>query len=332
MGNATIEDEEVTWKTLDIPIYGTITAPIDKAANSAVVFMAGSGPTDRDWCSPILPGTNGSAKILAEALASQGFVTLRFDKLGSGPHVREDLPKFVGKVSMQTHMDELAGAVETLLSEREIDDLFALTNSEGAIHVVNYQLQSKSRRFKGLMLTGAPGRAIGEVAHSQIFNQAKSLPDVESLMKHYNEAITEFLASRPMVIDPSLPEAIRPILRSLENPNNLPFSRELWAYNLPEYIAKVEEPVLVLIGKKDIQIDWLIDGGALERATAEKTAVSFVYPENANHVLKHEEIPKEKLTAQNVGLRYNASDAELDKEAANAIYNWLKAQRDHETT
>lgn len=334
MGNATIEDKEVTWRVLDVPIHGTITAPTDKDANSAVVFMAGSGPTDRNWCSPVLPGTNGSAKILAEALARQGFVSLRFDKFGSGPHVKEDLPKFVGKVNMQTHIDELAGAVETLLSERDIDsdNLFALTNSEGAIHAVNYQLQSKRRHFKGLVLTGAPGRAIGEVARDQIFNQAKSLPNVESLMKLYDEAITEFLASKPIIIDPSLPEAIRPFLRSLENPNNLPFSRELWTYSLPDHILKIEEPMLVLIGKKDIQIDWKIDGGALEKATAQKqTSLSFAYPENANHVLKHEETPKEKLIAQYVGLRYNAPDVELDKEAADAIYNWLKEQCGYET-
>ncbi len=34
----------------------------------------------------------------------------------------------------------------------------------------------------------------------------------------------------------------------------------------------------------------------------------------------------EKLTAQYIGLHYNAPDAELDKEAANVISNWLIAQ------
>ena len=63
---------------------------------------------------------------------------------------------------MQTHMDELAGGVETIVSETNVDKnrLFALTNSESAIHAVNYQLQAKSNRFKGLVLTGAPGRAM----------------------------------------------------------------------------------------------------------------------------------------------------------------------------
>ena len=64
----------------------------------------------------------------------------------------------------------------------------------------------------------------------------------------------------------------------------------------------------------------------LENATAKKTDVSFVYPENANHLLKHEVAAREALTAQYVSLHYNALDAELDKETASAIFNWLKKQ------
>lgn len=328
MINEHIEDKEVSWNVYDIPVNGTITKPTSEKAHSAVVFVAGSGPTDRNWCSPLLPGTNGSAKLLAQALANHGIVTLRYDKLASGPHARENIPKLVGKISMQSHVEELKGAVETLISEKivENNNLFVLTNSEGAIHAVNYQLQAKSNRFKGLVLTGAPGRAIGELGRSQIFDQIKQLPNAEILMKPYDDAVAQFMANKPMVIDASLPEGIRFLLRSLETPANLPFSRELWMHRLPEFIAKVDEPMLVEIGKKDIQVDWKIDGALLEKATAQKPAVSFVYPENANHVLKHEEMPLEKITAQYVTLHYNAPDARLDTEAAEVIFSWLKKQ------
>jgi pimeloyl-ACP methyl ester carboxylesterase len=328
MSNAIILDKDATWSVLDIAVSGTITAPSDKEPHPAVILLAGSGPTDRNWCSPLLPGTNGTAKILAESLASRGFVTLRYDKLGSGPHVKENLPKFSGEVGMQTFLDELTGAVETIVSEGNVDEnrIFALTNSEGAIHAVNYQLQAKSDRFRGVVLTGPPGRPIGEVARSQLLEQGKSLPDANTIIGHYDEAIAEFLAGKPMTMDPSLPEGLKMVLRSLENPNNLPFSRELWAYNLPEHIVKIDDPVLVVIGKKDIQINWKVDGKALEDAMAGKTAVSFAYPENANHVLKHEALPIEELTAQYVGAHYNAPDAKLDQEAANSIFGWLGRQ------
>jgi pimeloyl-ACP methyl ester carboxylesterase len=323
-----IENREVTWKVLDIPLYGTITEPTDKRAHAAVVFVAGSGPTDRDWCSPLLQGTNGSGKLLAELLARNGFLTIRYDKLASGPHAQENFPRFVGRLSMQTHVDELRGAVETMLSEKKVpkDNLFVLTNSEGAIHAINYQLQEKSNRFRGLVLTGPPGRSIGDVGRWQIFKQVKSLPDAETIMKHYDEAMAAFMANNSVVIDPSLPEGLQQLIASLMTPANLPFARELWTYRLPEHITHVNEPLLVMIGKKDLQIDWKIDGGLLEKATSGNSFASFVYPKNANHVLKHEELPLEKLVGQSVGLRYNAPDAELDEEAARVISDWLDEQ------
>ena len=55
-----IESKEVEWEVNDISVYGTITRPKSRDARSAVVFVAGSGPTDRDWCSPLLPGKNGT--------------------------------------------------------------------------------------------------------------------------------------------------------------------------------------------------------------------------------------------------------------------------------
>ena len=328
MTNVQIENKEVSWEVLDVPEYGTITAPKDGEVHSAVVFVAGSGPTDRNWCSPLLPGTNGSAKLLAEALAIRGFVTLRYDKLASGPYVTENIPRLIGKISMQSHLKELSGAVETIMAEENVDKdgVFVLSNSEGAIHAVNYQLQAKVSRFRGLVLTGAPGRSVGDLGRSQIFSQIKHLPNAEILMKPYDDAIEMFLAGKPMVIDASLPQGIKLLLQSLETPANLPFSRELWNYTLSEYIEKVADPMIVEIGKKDIQVDWEVDGKLLEEATVKKTNATFIYPENTNHVLKHEDTPREQLNALYVAQHYNAPDAVLDREATNAIFNWLNSQ------
>jgi pimeloyl-ACP methyl ester carboxylesterase len=78
----------------------------------------------------------------------------------------------IGKISMQSHLVELAGAVETLLKEPDVDknSLFVLTSSEGTIHALNYQMQAKTK-FKGLILTGAPGRSVGEVARTKYYTR-----------------------------------------------------------------------------------------------------------------------------------------------------------------
>jgi alpha-beta hydrolase superfamily lysophospholipase len=323
--NSILENNVVSWTVDDITVYGTVTRPMGGTARSAIVFVAGSGPTDRDWCSPLIPGKNGSAKLLAEALAGQGFVTLRYDKRASGPHVQENLPKMIGKISMQSHVDELAGAVQTVLSEKDVDphEVFVLTNSEGAIHALNYQLHTQAHRFKGLVLTGAPGRAIGDVARTQISNQLVALPNAGGLLKHYDDAVADFIAGKPIVPDASLPDGVKQLLLGLATPANLPFAREFWMYDASRFISMVKEPILVVIGKKDLQVDWQKDGHVLEAVTAKKGNATFVYPENADHVLKHEEQPREKLNPADVGLHYNDSDRTLDQEALHAIFHWL---------
>jgi fermentation-respiration switch protein FrsA (DUF1100 family) len=72
------ENEEITWQVDGTPVYGTLTRPPGDSTWPAVAFVAGSGPTDRDWNSPLVPGGNGSARLLAETLAGDGFVTITF--------------------------------------------------------------------------------------------------------------------------------------------------------------------------------------------------------------------------------------------------------------
>src|SRR5712691_392365 len=135
------ESSEVNWQLGSTTVYGTLVRPVGPGPFPAVVMVAGSGPTDRDWNSPLLPGPNGSARLIAEALARAGFASLRYDKRASGPHARENVPLLIGKMSMQSHVDELAGAIRTIASQAYVRDdrLFALANSEGTLHALNYQ-------------------------------------------------------------------------------------------------------------------------------------------------------------------------------------------------
>jgi pimeloyl-ACP methyl ester carboxylesterase len=317
--------ENVSWQIGDTIVAATISRPDDKSVHPAVVFVAGSGPTDRDWNSPLLPGNNGSARLLAEELAKIGYVTIRYDKRASGPNAEKNLPLLVGKISMESHVDELAGAVNQLVTRPEVDPnrVFVLTNSEGAIHALNYQRQAEKSRFSGLILTGPPGRSIAEVVKTQMQALFSTLPDSDKLMQLYEKAVSDFEAGRPVEPDPALPDAAKQLLLSLSSPGNLPFARELWSTDISPWLHNTNEPVLVVIGKKDIQVDYQLDGGRLEEAAKGKTNITFAYPENANHVLKYESSPRENLTAE-VQLYYNSSDRVLDADALKIITEWLE--------
>src|SRR5436309_5035315 len=116
------ESSEVNWPLGATTVYGTLVRPVGPGPFPAVVMVAGSGPTDRDWNSPLLPGSNGSARLIAEALARAGIASLRYDKRASGPHARATMPALIGKISMQSHGDELAGAAHTMASQVYVRD------------------------------------------------------------------------------------------------------------------------------------------------------------------------------------------------------------------
>lgn len=319
---------EVSWPLGPTTVYGTVVKPEGAGPFPGVVLVAGSGPTDRDWNSPFLPGVNGSGRLLAEALGRAGFASLRYDKRASGPHVRETIPQLIGAITMQSHVDELAGAVRTLAEQHGIrpDRIFALGNSEGTLHALNYQVHGPGIPLAGLVLTGPPGRAVGVVTRSQLAAQAKSVPNGEQLLGLYDAAVARFLAGEPAAPDPALPEDVDNLIAALESPANLPFARELWTADAAAPLREVRVPVLIIIGKKDLQVDWQADGEPLQRAAAGRTDVSFLFPEDANHVLKHEPRPREELTPAEAMSRYNAPDASLDPETVAAIVGWLNAR------
>ncbi len=321
------ESSEVSWQLGSTTVDGTLVKPVGPGPFPAVVMVAGSGPTDRDWNSPLLPGSNGSARLLAEALAQAGIASLRYDKRAAGPHARENMAALIGKMSMQSHVDELTGAVRTIAQQDFIRDdrIFALTNSEGALHALNYQVQRPVMLFAGLVLTAPPGRPVGMVARSQIAAQAAGVPHGDAGLSLYDAAIVRFLAGEPVAPDPSLPEGVQMLLKSLETPANLPFARELWMADTAPLLRQVDVPVLVIIGKKDLQVDWQADGEPLQHAAARHEEVSFFFPENANHVLKQELRPWSELVSPEVTQSYNAPDTRLDPQTLASILEWLAA-------
>ncbi len=326
--NNNMNELSVTWKVDEINVDASLTRPAGAGPFPAVIFVAGSGPTDRNWNTPLIPGTNGSGALLAKALTQQGFITLRYDKRASGPHVNENVKLMAGKISMQGHTAELAGGVSFLIRNQDVDKekIFVLTNSEGCVHALNYQTQRENSPLAGMILTSAFARATGELAHDQIAAQLGAVPGGDAMLSAYDEAMKEFIAERPVPVNENLPEGLRQVILAITQPVNQPFSRELWVYNPVANLAKVTIPVLIMIGKKDTQVDWETDGPLFEAVVADHGNISVSYAETANHVLKFEPRPRSQLTPAEVMASYGSDDVMLDTDAVGVIIAWLKAQ------
>src|SRR5689334_21743843 len=227
---SSFSEAQVSWMLDGITIHATLMQPPTPGPFPAVVFVAGSGPTDRNWNTPLLPGSNGSAALLAETLTASGYATLRYDKRASGPHAQENVQRLAGSISMNGHAAELAGAVEVLANQPNVDPqrIFVLANSEGCIHALHYELQAPAYHCTGLILTAAPARPISAVVRSQVAAQLAAVPEGDALLAAFDTAMQEFAAGRPVPMDERFPEGIRMLILGLTNPVNQPFARELW--------------------------------------------------------------------------------------------------------
>ncbi|MGA8245965.1 MAG: hypothetical protein WB797_03605 [Nocardioides sp.] len=315
---------EVSWQLDGITMHGTLTRPDGAGPFPSVVLVAGSGPTDRDWCSPLLPGTNGSARLLAEAFADSGIASLRYDKRVSGPYAAENVPRLIGRLSMRSHLDELACAVGVLAQEADLEPtrIVGLGNSEGCLHVLHYATSAPGIPFAGIVLAAPPGRPTRDVLLSQLELQVAQLPDGSLLMDAVRAATARYEAGQPMDLDPQLPEQLRMILTSFEAPTNLPLARELWVEDATRLLAAVTMPMLVLIGGHDLQIDVHADGDPLQAAAAGRPNITFAFPPTANHVLKEDTRTVAEVVAA-PGNGYNAEGTRLDPEALETMLTWL---------
>src|SRR5260370_31709723 len=69
-----------------------------------VLLLSGSGPTDRNGNSPMLPGKNNSLLMLAEGLASTGIASLRYDKRGVGESANATMS--ASDLRFETYVDD----------------------------------------------------------------------------------------------------------------------------------------------------------------------------------------------------------------------------------
>lgn len=315
---------DVRWTLDDVVMEGTVVRPDGDGPFPAVVFVAGSGPTDRDWCSPALPGDNGSARLFAEAFAAAGIASIRYDKRASGPHVMENLPTLSGRMSMRSHLDELTAAIGALADQDFVDAarIVGVGNSEGTLHLLHHVESPQPVPLVGLVLLAPPGRAIQDVLLGQLALQSSQIPGGSELMPLVREAAARFAAGGAMDPDPSLPESVRMVLASFDAPANLPFARELWTESGADALARVPVPTLVLIGERDVQVDARLDGDPLRAAVAGRDDVTFAFPPEANHVFKRDRRTPAEVAAS-PGNGYNEPGTVLDPESLRIVLDWL---------
>jgi pimeloyl-ACP methyl ester carboxylesterase len=267
-------------------------------ADTIVVLVSGSGPTDRDGNQPTL--RNDSLRLVAEGLASLGVSTLRYDKRGAGHSVvhgfREE------DVQLQTYADDVVRWVEWLRRRGPHRHIGLLGHSEGGLVA---SLAANRAQASFVVLLETPGRPVDQVLQAQL---DRKLPP--ELAKQAAAIIGELKAGRTVA---DVPEPLRFVFR----PGVQPYWISMFSHPPTELVRGLAMPLLIVQGNQDLQVE-LSDA---QRLSSAQPAASACLVQGMNHVLKTVATPADQ------GKAYSDPSVPLSKEVLDDVARFLDGLR-----
>ncbi|WP_313234666.1 alpha/beta hydrolase [Sporosarcina ureae] len=244
---------------------GLLELPNGEGPFPLMVIIAGSGSTDHDGNSLGLPGKNNSLKMLAENLAAEGVASIRYDKRGVGMNMglsgKEDDLRF------DHYIDDAAAWVQFAKTDSRFSMVGIIGHSEGSLIGMVATEQADADAF--ISIAGA-GRSIDQVLLEQLKEQLPVNLFEES------KAILEALKAGERV------ETISTELHSLFRPSVQPYMISWLDFDPTERLKKVQVPVLLVNGNRDIQVP-VKDAKLLHDA---KKDAKLLIVDKMNHILK----------------------------------------------
>jgi len=255
--------------TLDTPtgqLAGTLELPAGADKPRVALLIAGSGPTDRDGNSSMIPGRNDSLKLLAAGLADAGIATVRYDKRGiGGSHAAGSAES---ALRFEMFVDDAAAWIARLKADPRFASVAVIGHSEGSLIGMLAARQADAAAFVSIA-----GIADGASTLMRKQLEGKLPPELEK----ESERILVSLESG-VVVDP-----VPPALATLFRPSVQPYLISWFKYVPAQRIAELTMPVLVVQGNTDIQVD-VVQANRLHGAR--QGAKLEIIP-GMNHVFKH---------------------------------------------
>jgi len=258
--------QNYTETILNIPaakdsIYGTLMQPKGIENPPLVVFIAGSGATDRDGNQATLK--NNSILFLARGLCEKGIATYRYDK-----SVLSMYKNGTFKEENFTFSNLIADAASVGLyfkNQYNFSKIYVAGHSQGSL--VGMLVAPKFA--DGYISLAGAGQSIDLILKEQLHKQAPMLDEsvaatIDKLKKGEK--------------DPNF----NPMLVSLFRHSVQPFLIDWIQYNPQEEIKKLHMPTLIINGTKDIQVSES-EANLLHKA---KVGSQLVLIENMNHLFK----------------------------------------------
>ena len=273
-------------------IEGTLLTPLGSETTPLVIFIAGSGPTDRDGNQSFMK--NDMLKKIAVSLSNSGIATFRYDKR----IVKQIRTRTIDKnISFDDFVTDAKSTIDFFKSKYET--IIVAGHSQGSL-VGLLALEQGALAF--ISLAGA-GKPIDRILEEQI---SKTAP----MLLEDSKRVLATLKAGKTTKDYPMP------LASIFNLEIQPFMANWMQYNTVELMKKQEIPTLIISGDKDLQVS--IEEAQLLFEAAQNGTLLIV--ENMNHVLvKIEGDDLENMKS------YNTTTLQIPEEVSRSMLDFINA-------
>lgn len=276
-------------------LQGTLIVP-STTRTPVVLIVAGSGPTDRDGNTPLLPGRNNALRYLAEALAERGVASLRYDKRGIGASRMQGMPT---DLRFEHYVDDAVAWGKKLQADRRFSSVIVIGHSEGSLIAMLATPRIPAAKVVSIAGLGFPA-PVGIVRQVRAALPADQAAQVESALARVERG--------------EAPGEFPPSMLGLFHPNVLPYLRSWFPYDPRTAAARVGAPLLVVQGLHDFQA---LEEDARALAAANPGATLRLIP-GMNHVLKQS--PAGRVEQVPV---YSDSTLAIDPSLADAVADFV---------
>ena len=246
-------------------IQGTLMVPLPLGCTPAALIIAGSGPTDRDGNSKLLPGANNSLKMLAQALAGAGIASVRYDKRGIAASARAGASE--AQLRFEHYTGDAAAWVRQLKREGRYASVTVIGHSEGSLIGM---VAARAAGADGFVSLAGPAERASALLRRQL--DPKLPPDLAQA----NDRILAALERG------RLPGKLPPQLQAIYRPGVQPYMASWFKYVPAQEFAGLKMPLLIAQGTTDIQVD----AHQAELLRQANPAARLLLVDGMNHLLK----------------------------------------------
>ncbi|MEP6262613.1 MAG: alpha/beta hydrolase [Gillisia sp.] len=274
---------------------GTLVFPENTEKAPLVIFIQGSGPTNRDGNQPMMK--NDGMKKMAHELAENGIASFRYDKR---IFKMEKLRIREADLSFEDFVTDVNSIVDHFTKENKYEKIIIAGHSEGSLIGI---LAAQKGEVDALISLAGPGRSIDEIIVEQLAKQSAELSENARI------ALDEIKAKGST-------QNYSPYLESIFRASVQPYMKSWMQFDPAKELAKLEIPVLLVNGNYDLQVD-VVDAELLQQASPDSKLVIL---DKMNHIFR--KIEGESLENTKA---YNEPNRPLHPELIPAMVDFIKS-------